>query len=109
MTNMKVSEPEFDDLLKEQIQLPSRPPKFFDICGLTFKEYVFNNLYAYYLNPIANHGLRDIFLNAICELIREKTGVRPLIPFFRCFGEKIAAIGGTVLVKAASYAKINLK
>jgi len=78
MTNMKVSETEFDDLMKEHIQLPTRPSTFFDICGLTFKEYVFSNLYAYYLNPIADHGLRDIFLNAMCELIREKTGVKPL-------------------------------
>lgn len=56
---MKVSETEFDDLLKEHMQLPTRPSTFFDICGLTFKEYVFSNLYVYYLNPVADHGLRD--------------------------------------------------
>ncbi|WP_343669083.1 PD-(D/E)XK nuclease family protein [Chitinophaga sp.] len=70
---MEMIEAEFADLLKEDIQLPSRSSTFFDIAGLTYSEKVFSNLYAYYLNPIADHGLRDLFLNALCVLVTEKT------------------------------------
>jgi len=66
-------ESEFTDLLKENIQLPARAPTFFDLGGLTYSEKVFNNLYAYYLNPTGQHGLRDLFLQALSELIQEKT------------------------------------
>lgn len=75
---MELIEADFTDLLEETIQLPRRSSTFFDITGLTFSEKVFSNLYAYYMNPIAEHGLRDLFLNALCILISEKTGQIPL-------------------------------
>jgi hypothetical protein len=71
---MEWKDAEFTNLLKEQIQLPTRPTTFFDLSGLTYNETVFSNLYAYYLNPTGDHGLRDLFLNALCSLIQEKTG-----------------------------------
>jgi hypothetical protein len=71
---MEWKETDFTDLFKEEIQLPTRPTTFFDLGGLTYNETVFSNLYAYYLNPTGDHGLRDLFLNALCSLIQEKTG-----------------------------------
>lgn len=71
---MELIDAEFTDLLGEDIQLPSWPVSFFDLTGLRFSEKVFSNLYAYYLNPTGEHGMRDLFLNALCSLIQEKTG-----------------------------------
>lgn len=71
---MEWKEADFTDLFREEIQLPTRSTTFFDIGGLTYNETVFSNLYAYYLDPTGDHGLQDLFLNALCSLIQEKTG-----------------------------------
>jgi hypothetical protein len=64
-------EARYADLLKGKVAvLPKVPTTFFDIAGFPHYENVISNFYAYYLDPHADHGFGDLFLNALTSLIQ---------------------------------------
>lgn len=47
---------------------------FFDITKYPHLENVWSNIYAFFINPNTGHGLNELFLNSIIEIIKQKTG-----------------------------------
>lgn len=61
------------ELLKTPIPKPPKRKKtFFDIGGFGHRENIISNFYAYYLDQNEDHGLEDVFLQSLLDLINEK-------------------------------------
>jgi hypothetical protein len=63
-------------LSKEPPQIHQAPRTFFDIAGFAHYETVVSNFYAYYFNPQGEHGLGDVFLQALLSLVPENSPVK---------------------------------
>lgn len=53
--------------------IPNKIITFFDIAGFPHYETVMSNFYSYYFDPNEQHGLNDLFISAISDLIIHKT------------------------------------
>lgn len=77
---VKELENKFSNLLKSEIKgIPKKVRTLFDIAGFPHYETVSSNFYAYYLNPLENHGFGDLFLSALSSIITAKNGGQIII------------------------------
>ena len=70
------------DWLKRQTDLPKKrtyKETFLDIAGIDHLENPWSDMYAYFLNPKASHGLSRLFIDSLQSIISSKTGRPPLI------------------------------
>ena len=83
-------ETKFADILAAEIKaIPQKVSTFFDVAGFPHYETVISNFYAFYFNPGANHGLGDLFLSALTDIISKKRNApRILDDFSMCTVER---------------------
>ena len=63
---------EYDQIIDEPIVLTlPQDPTIFDISGYPHYEDVISNWYAFFFDPLAEHSLRDLFLQSLIEIINE--------------------------------------
>ena len=62
------------DKLKDIPERKQFQKSFLCITGLQHYENAWSNIYAYYCNPQENHGLGDVFVRALEQLIAKRTG-----------------------------------
>ena len=63
---------EYDPIIDEPIVLAQpENPTIFDISGYPHYEEVISNWYAFFFDPVAEHSLRDLFLQSLIEIINK--------------------------------------
>ncbi len=63
---------EYDPIIDEPIVLAQpENPTIFDISGYPHYEEVISNWYAFFFDPVAEHSLRDLFLQSLIEVIKK--------------------------------------
>ena len=71
---MKYNFIELKSLLEKPIPpIPKQETTFFDIGGFGHRENIISNFYIYFLDPKEDHGLGDIFMRTLLELIEKKS------------------------------------
>ncbi|MBA7578334.1 hypothetical protein ES708_20196 [subsurface metagenome] len=64
----------YEGLLKADLKvIPKKVPTLFDIAGFPHYETVMSNFYSFYLDPNGLHGLGDLFISALTDIIERKT------------------------------------
>ena len=77
---MQNLEEQFLEVLNADFKdLPEKVTTLFDIAEFPERERVISNFYAYYFNPAAEHGFKDLFVAALSKLIVIKTGSEEII------------------------------
>lgn len=70
------------DWLKRQNNLPKKrihKETLLDIAGIDHLENHWSDIYAYFFNPKASHGLSRLFIDSLQDIITAKTGQSPLV------------------------------
>lgn len=66
---------DFTDVFSANLTpLPQKTITFFDIAGFPHYENVMSNFYAYFMSPGEQHGLGDLFLSALNNIITREKG-----------------------------------
>lgn len=64
----------YEGLLKADLKvIPQKVTTLFDIAGFPHYENVMSNFYSFYLDPKGLHGLGDLFISALSDIIERKT------------------------------------
>ncbi len=71
-------------------------PNFFSIAGIAHLEDILSNIYAFFFSSEGKHGLNDLFIKSLCEIISEKTGEDFTFNKCSCIREKGTNKGGSI-------------
>lgn len=80
----------------KNVKLPKpvrRKRTFFDISGTSHYELAISNWYAYFFDQEEDHGLGNLFIECLLELVKRKTGKEISLRFFKVQKE-VATKGG---------------
>ncbi|HBG70487.1 MAG: hypothetical protein A2W93_09530 [Bacteroidetes bacterium GWF2_43_63] len=70
---LKELENHYEEFLQADLKvLPEKATTLFDIAGFPHYETVLSNFYSFYLNPSGQHGLGDLFISALSDIIERK-------------------------------------
>lgn len=70
--NLKEAEVFLNEVKKISSQIPKEEKTFMEISGFPYYENVCSNIFAFYFNPKEEHGLKDIMLKNLLEIVKEK-------------------------------------
>jgi len=77
---LKELEKYYEQLLKADLKvIPEKVTTLFDIAGFPNYETVMSNFYSFYLDPNGQHGFNDLFISALSDIIKRKTGGHSII------------------------------
>ena len=70
---VKSLEEKFSEVLYAGFKgLPKKIKTLFDIAEFPKRERVISNFYAFYFDPLCEHGFRDLFVSTLSKLIADK-------------------------------------
>jgi len=80
----------YEELLKADLKvIPEKVTTLFDIADFPHYETVISNFYSFYLNPSEQHGLSDLFISVLSDIIKRKTGGHSIIANSKiCYTER---------------------
>ena len=80
----------YEELLKADLKvIPKKVTTLFDIADFPHYETVISNFYSFYLNPSEQHGLSDLFISVLSDIIKRKTGGHSIIANSKiCYTER---------------------
>ena len=70
--NLKEAENFLKEVKKISSQIPKQEKTFMEISGYPYYENSYSNILAFYFNPKEEHGLNDIMLKSLLEIVKEK-------------------------------------
>lgn len=70
---MKTMEERYTEVLSFKIPKETFNPTLFDIQNAKYAENIISNWYAFFLDSSIEHGLEDLFLQSLIEIINKKT------------------------------------
>jgi hypothetical protein len=87
---LKELEKYYEELLKADLKvIPKKVTTLFDIAGFPNYETVMSNFYSFYLDPNGQHGFNDLFISALSDIIKRKTGGHSIIANSKiCYTER---------------------
>ena len=80
----------YEELLKADLKvIPKKVTTLFDVAGFLNYETVMSNFYSFYLDPNGQHGFNDLFISALSDIIKRKTGGHSIIANSKiCYTER---------------------
>jgi len=80
----------YEELLKADLKvIPEKVTTLFDVAGFSNYETVMSNFYSFYLDPNGQHGFNDLFISALSDIIKRKTGGHSIIANSKiCYTER---------------------
>jgi hypothetical protein len=80
----------YEELLKADLKvIPEKVTTLFDIADFRHYETVMSNFYSFYLDPNGQHGFNDLFISALSDIIKRKTGGHSIIANSKiCYTER---------------------
>jgi hypothetical protein len=80
----------YEGLLKADLKvIPEKVTTLFDVAGFPNYETVMSNFYSFYLDPNGQHGFNDLFISALSDIIKRKTGGHSIIANSKiCYTER---------------------
>lgn len=87
---LKELEKYYEELLKADLKvIPEKVTTLFDIADFRHYETVVSNFYSFYLDPNGQHGFNDLFISALSDIIKRKTGGHSIIANSKiCYTER---------------------